>query len=612
MAISSLLHLACASVLLVSSTMGMPTASVQGNPDWQSALERDTHYTFTDRSASLARAALQDAKSTPQRRAAAWVAIAGAGAVAERARCEDAARNTKAPEQLGAILCLGKLAAGGTATLRDLSKQDGIVGECAWLGLLFHDDLEARRALEEMAADGTSARRAMAEDLLLYRYDQGSSRETPAVRAWLNLREGAARHFGLKDGETWIVRSMRTLVLDPDFVRETVLGAAPRITAQGVKDYLMPEFMTSSARSRFDSAMAVMPVEVSQLVGNGLWLPKDGSEWALLLDAVAQRRVEALTPELLAAARTTPFRLRALELAAYSGDTQASFDGFDTTKMREDAKLALCSAVGAFGAQGAAIAPVALRQFEALGFDADPDVAMAWQVAAMRTGQVKPRVDIERILADGTHPSHMALVQALCRNARDPQCADMLETRHTEAVGREKLDIALALTREGRLTGRATLRARLEEDPPPSGAQAAELVAVLRRGATAEDLAVFGALFPRGDDPVFDTQLSIALAGMASPRIVPVLRAGLWRGSHDISLLAAAQLVEVYGMHFLLDEVAAAPRDADDADLRRVGFAIGTWGGIDAVEQLSRARRNNTGDPALQGAVLGALGARTR
>jgi hypothetical protein len=86
----------------------------------------------------------------------------------------------------------------------------------------------------------------------------------------------------------------------------------------------------------------------------------------------------------------------------------------------------------------------------------------------------------------------------------------------------------------------------------------------------------------------------------------------LWRGSHDISLLAAAQLVEVYGMHFLLDEVAAAPRDADDADLRRVGFAIGTWGGIDAVEQLSRARRNNTGDPALQGAVLGALGARTR
>ena len=56
MAISSLLHLACASVLLVSSTMGMPSASVQGNPDWQSALERDTHYTFTDRSASLARA----------------------------------------------------------------------------------------------------------------------------------------------------------------------------------------------------------------------------------------------------------------------------------------------------------------------------------------------------------------------------------------------------------------------------------------------------------------------------------------------------------------------------------------------------------------------------
>jgi hypothetical protein len=46
--------------------------------------------------------------------------------------------------------------------------------------------------------------------------------------------------------------------------------------------------------------------------------------------------------------------------------------------------------------------------------------------------------------------------------------------------------------------------------------------------------------------------------------------------------------------------------------MRRLGFAIGTWGGIDAVERVSRLRRSNPGDPAVQGAVLGALAARTR
>jgi hypothetical protein len=40
-----------------------------------------------------------------------------------------------------------------------------------------------------------------------------------------------------------------------------------------------------------------------------------------------------------------------------------------------------------------------------------------------------------------------------------------------------------------------------------------------------------------------------------------------------------------------------------------VGFALGAWGGLGQVEQL--AARVAVGDPALQGAVLGALGART-
>ena len=233
-------------------------------------------------------------------------------------------------------------------------------------------------------------------------------------------------------------------------------------------------------------------------------------------------------------------------------------------------------------------------------------------VAGLRLGQVKARLDVDRALGDTAHPLHGAVVEALCHEARDSTCATLLEGRMQAAGGREKIDIALALTREGRIAGRAVLRERLLQDPPPRGQFAASLVDALRRNPTSEDLVVFLELFPRGDDLPFDTQLGIALGALGSPAAVPVLRAGLWQGDRDVSLLAAAELVEVHGLHFLLDEVASPPREADDADLRRAGFAVGTWGGVDAVERLSRVRRGNAGDPVLQGAVLGALGARTR
>lgn len=584
----------------------LPLAAAQGASEWRATLERDARYSFTDRSAGIARIALDDAQSTPQRRAAAWVAIGCAGAVAERARAEEAARSTKPPEQLGAIFCVGKLAAGGTATLRDLARSDGVLGDAAWLSMLFQDDLDARRGLEEMAADTQHPRRAVSEELLLYRYDTGASRETPAVRAWLTLREGAARQFGLYDGEMWSVRALRALAADEAFVREVVVGASPRIAAQGVKDYLLHELVDQASQARFEAAVATMPAETAQLVANGIWLPRTAPEWLRLLDEIELRRCESLVPEILAAARATPFRLRAVELSAHAGDTGARLDWVDASKLRKDAKQALCSAIGALRS------PAELARFAAFASDADPGIVAAWLVAGLRVGQPKARMDVERALSDTAHPMHREIVDALCRDARDPSCAMLLEARLDGASGREKLDIAVALTREGRTAGRPVLRERLQQDPAPRGAAAADMVDALRRNATSEDLVVFNDLFPRGDDLPFDTQLAIALGALGSPEVVPLLRAGLWNGQRDIALLAAAELVAVHGMHFLLDEVQSPPREADDADLRRAGYAVGTWGGIDAVERLSRARRGNVGDPVLQGAVLGAMGARTR
>lgn len=573
---------------------------------WSQLLQRDATFSFTDRSASLARAALADPRSSSSRRASAWVAIGCAGAVADRAKAEQAALNSADPERLGAIFCLGSLAAGGLPTLRSIAAKDDPASGCAWLALLLAGDAEARRALEEQAADPRAPRQKLAEELLLWRYDPGSSRESAPVRAWLSLRSEAARRFGLHSGETWNVRAMRELVADSDWVREVVVGSAPRVRAPGVKDYLLRGLLDQQGPARLEAAVVVMPVELSQLVANGLWAPRDGGEWVLLLDAVAAHRKETLVPELLRAARRTAMAPRAMELLAYGGDPDSSFEAFEASKLRSDAKQALCAAIGAAGS-----AP-ALRRFDELRSDPDPLVRAAWLVAAMRIGQVKPRTEVERALEDASDELHAPVVAALCRNARDSLCASLLESRLAAARGKEKRQIALALASEGRYAGRTTVRELLAQDPPPAGRAGAELVAALRRGASSEDLQVFESMFPRGDDRVLDLELAIALGQLASPTVVPVLREALWRGSHDISILAAGELAEVHGLHFLHDELVSPPPDADEGDMRRLGFAIGTWGGVDAVERVSRLRRSNPGDPAVQGAVLGALAARTR
>jgi hypothetical protein len=62
----------------------------------------------------------------------------------------------------------------------------------------------------------------------------------------------------------------------------------------------------------------------------------------------------------------------------------------------------------------------------------------------------------------------------------------------------------------------------------------------------------------------------------------------------------------------LVDELSRPPRQATSADLRRVGFAVGVWGGLAEVDHLAKQLRFNSGHPALQGALLGALTQRTR
>jgi hypothetical protein len=156
------------------------------------------------------------------------------------------------------------------------------------------------------------------------------------------------------------------------------------------------------------------------------------------------------------------------------------------------------------------------------------------------------------------------------------------------------------------------VRTALGAEPSPRGAYAVRLVRALRRHATTEDLGVFQRLFPRPEEPELNIELATALTELGDASILPLLRAALWRGGWVESVLAGGLVAEIAGIQALRGEIARPPSEASSNDVRRVGFAIGEWGGLVQLEGLARELRYNSGHPALQGALLGFLSARTQ
>ncbi len=122
---------------------------------------------------------------------------------------------------------------------------------------------------------------------------------------------------------------------------------------------------------------------------------------------------------------------------------------------------------------------------------------------------------------------------------------------------------------------------------------------------TEDDLEQARALFPLEGELGLNLLLAQALADKQDPHTLSVLRRVLWGEGWNLSVIAGGVASRFYGIDFLMDELASPPAEATDHHLRRVGFALGEWGGLAAVEEL--ARTQTARDAALQGAYLGAL-----
>ncbi|HVS08741.1 MAG TPA: hypothetical protein VMS76_02620, partial [Planctomycetota bacterium] len=170
------------------------------------------------------------------------------------------------------------------------------------------------------------------------------------------------------------------------------------------------------------------------------------------------------------------------------------------------------------------------------------------------------------------------------------------------------LGAAIALARSGHAGARDEVRAALRERPP-AGELGEALVQALIAAPEAGDLALLRELFPVEGEPAISARIARALIDLRDPLVLPVLRAALWRGPWNRSVLAGGLMAKVAGIGSLLFELQRPPETATSRDLRRVGFALGEWGGLDQLEILGERR---IATPAVEGALLGALGARTR
>lgn len=576
---------------------------------WPALTQRDTRIAFSARSAEDARAFLARPDLSPEQRATAWIALGSSGAVRERVALEALALHGEGIEREAAILALGELATSTDALFTSLLGDAPEIADCALLALLRTGRGSARRRVEEIAHDDGHALHESASALLVFVTDPPASGAQPAALRLLDLRWQAARRFGLVDGQTWQVLLVQGLARDEAFRSELVLRGCARVFRPGVRDHLLQLLLGTEGPARLRAAVEVMPLEVQALVENELWQPRDESEWDVILRAIEDRGLERLCAPLVArAAEIEKLHYRATVLVARGGSAElARFIDPDLSRLAVSDRVLACDAMAESGDAGWR------GRLEDLEKSLDPGVRLAARIARMRLASRPAEDDLRAALDDPEHAEHAAVVAALVRAARDPFVGNLLEDYLPRATETEELEIAIALCREGRVTARARVRKALGVEPPPSGADALVLVRALARRPGPEDLAVFRALFPLENQREANAELAAALLQLGDPAVLPIVRAAVWNSDLDLGVLASAVLTELAGgLRALRDELRAPPPSASSNDLRRVGFAIGEWGGLGAVEDLARELRYASGDPALQGALMGALASRTQ
>jgi hypothetical protein len=594
---------------------------------------RDERLSFHAGGARRARERLEQGLIDPHERALALFALGAGGGSADLPRLSSSALAGTSGERRSAILALGELGADGLAALCELlglaapaggrpdaTRIAGLEEEWALAvarvggerGLATLDEL-AQGALPPLAERAA----ALAARLRGAVREGGSTwlalSASPALDGLLDLRWQAARSYGLVGGQSWRELLLADLVEDEEFRDRLSIGVAialaedEELDGRALDDHLLDLVLAGGTPARLRGPAVRLASELERLVRSGAWRPAGAEEWRAMLEEIAERRAEVRATDLLRLALETSDvpRLAGIGLLRSGAPLPKPWIVAELGGASVRRRAALIETLGDRGeaeriddllvfvepSQPTPVRGAALVALARLGHA--PSAALAGRIA-LGPPSVERR-ELAGVLARATHDERVAtLVQsALAKPDLEPEARVLFE-------------IALGL--QGLLQDKSRLRAWLAHTPPTPLRRYA--VRALARDPDERDLAVLRELFPVEDDLELNLELATHLALWREPDGSAALRAILWSAPWHQGVLAGGALLRAVGLAGLIDELDSAPRSTSAEDLRRVGFALGEWGGIQALETLSRRRRED--DPVLQGAYLGYLAARSR
>ncbi len=573
--------------------------------NWKRVDQRESVITFPPSAARAAAADLEGHVTDPVRRAAALMALGATRLPGGRERLEAWALGGSPLERRAAVLALGELGSSSLSTLRPLSTaEDSLVAETALLAMLRLESPAVRAEVEALAADTSKSTAQVAKRLLAFLgRPTGGPGAPDSVKLLFELRWEAAIRYGLVGGKSWSQVRIEELQSDPTFLEAVVLRSVVRSSLPGVKDHVLAMLEAGGGPEVVRASVHALPLHIGRRVAAGEWIPADLREWEMALDALEARGAPREGFEIARAALgIKELRVRAAALMLAMGDETAPSVVVDVLFSGAlEQRIALVRALGRSRDSRW------VEELKKLRSESSEALRMAALIAQMRMGYRASDEIIRSIVTSGDDDRRAALVGELLAVQTDARVIPLLEAAQVKLSGRLRLEVAAALASTGRVLPRRELHEALETGLEPDLAPL--FVRALSNNPSHEDVALVARLFPSGKRDL-DIELGCVLATNNHPLGMSILERALWTSTFDQSVLAAGLIFRARGIGALHLELDSPPPRVTQTDLRTVGFALGEWGGVEALEEL--ARRRTSSDPALGGALLGAMSARTQ